>query len=274
MSKKRVDVVAGTQLTTLSRNYISKLIEQGKITVNHKLTKPGFKLREGEWLEIDFEERDLSVIPDIDLPILYEDEDVIVVDKPAGVISHSRGRYWDEPSVASFIRSKISGLAGERAGIVHRLDRATSGVMICAKNEKAMKFLQKQFHDRKVVKTYLSIVEFAPGPEEAIIDAPIARNSKDPKRFTVSANGKPAQTHYKLIRKLPKGYLLELNPKTGRTHQLRLHLKYIGRPILGDSFYDGQEADRLYLHAHMLSIRLPNGKDITFESKIPETFNK
>ncbi|QQS64843.1 RluA family pseudouridine synthase [Candidatus Saccharibacteria bacterium] len=259
-----------------SRAAIAKLFEYDLVKKDSKSIKPGEKLKPGTLIEADISPLDQE--PDVvELPILYEDNDVLVVDKPAGIISHSRGRYWQEPSVASFIRSHSKSAlpqngTPERSGIVHRLDRATSGVMITAKNERAMKFLQNQFQKRNVKKTYIALIESAPEKAEAIIDAAISRNPNDPKRFMVSAQGKSALTHYKTLTPTPSGVLLQLEPRTGRTHQLRLHLKYINRPIIGDEFYDGKPADRLFLHAASLKLKLPNGEDKTFTSKIPKAF--
>jgi 23S rRNA pseudouridine1911/1915/1917 synthase len=269
---KRADVVATEALPTLSRAYVHTLFENSRITLNKEHVKPGYKLRIGDKLLIDFDPAELEQIPDIDLPVIYEDDDVLVVNKPVGVISHARGKYWNESSVASFIRQK-TGQEGERAGIVHRLDRATSGVMICAKNTNAMSFLQKQFSTRNVKKIYLAIVDGHVNPQEAIIDMPIERNPKAPATFRVGSNGKISQTHYKVLQSSIKHDLLELAPATGRTHQLRVHLKHLGHPIVGDQLYDGSPAERLYLHAHKIEITLPGGKRITFTADVPQEFS-
>jgi 23S rRNA pseudouridine1911/1915/1917 synthase len=206
------------------------------------------------------------------LPIIYEDKNVIVINKPVGIISHARGKFWQEASVASFIRDRISGMDGERGGIVHRLDRATSGIMICAKNESTLKFLQKQFQDRKVEKTYIAITDKRPKEEAAIIDAPIGRNLKDPKKFHVDINGKSAQTYYRVIDEKKGKYTIELSPKTGRTHQLRIHLAYINCPIIGDELYGGKSYSRLMLHAYKLKINLPDNMEKVFSTDLPEEF--
>src|SRR5690606_18021646 len=146
----------------------------------------------------DFEESEIDDIADIDLSILYEDDNVLIINKPEGIISHSRGRYWNEPSVASFVRQK-TGQEGDRSGIVHRLDRATSGIMICVKNSDVMALLQKQFSQRKVKKTYIAIVSGHMKLPEAMIDMPIERNPKAPSTFRVGSNGKAAQTKYQVI---------------------------------------------------------------------------
>jgi 23S rRNA pseudouridine1911/1915/1917 synthase len=268
----RVDKFLAQKLPEYSRAALHKLFKLELIKNSEgRFLKPGEKIRPGASFTADISP--IDVIPDsIDMPIIYEDENVIVVDKPTGVISHARGRFWQEASVASFIRHRIKNPDGERAGIVHRLDRATSGVMICSKNQDTMRYLQKQFQDRKVVKTYIAAVSLPPKDVEAIIDAPIGRDPKEPKRFHVDSNGKHATTHYKVISSGKKATLLELEPKTGRTHQLRIHLNYIGRPIIGDELYSGAEADRLYLHANKLAIKLPTGEDKVFISEVPKSF--
>lgn len=269
----RVDKYLSAKFPEYSRAAIAKLFTLNLIKLNGEPIQPGHKLRPGT--EIEYDLGPLQAKPEvIPLPIIYEDKDVIVVDKPAGIISHARGRFWQEASVASFIRDRISGMDSERGGIVHRLDRATSGVMICAKNVDTLKFLQKQFSDRKVQKTYVAVVDKIPKQDKANIIAPIARNEKDPKRFKVSPNGKPAETFYEIIQQTDKGAVIELTPKTGRTHQLRLHLDYIGCPIVGDSLYGGKDFDRLLLHAWRLEITLPSGENKVFESKLPIVFKE
>lgn len=267
----RVDKHLANMFPEYSRAALAKLFDLNLIKLKGEALQPGYKLRPGA--EIEYDLGPLQEKPEvIALPILYEDKDIIVVNKPAGIISHARGRFWQEASVASFIRDRISGMDGERGGIVHRLDRATSGVMVCAKNEAALKFLQKQFHDRKVTKTYIALVVNEPKEHKARIIAPIGRNEKDPKKFHVITTGKPAETHYEIIGKNRLGTLLELTPLTGRTHQLRVHLLYIHRPIIGDELYGGKTHDRLMLHAHRITITVPGGDKCTFEAPLPNEF--
>jgi 23S rRNA pseudouridine1911/1915/1917 synthase len=285
---KRFDVVATEMLPSLSRAYVHTLIEDGRILLNGQTEKAGYKLRLGDMITTDFELSELEQIPDIDLPVLFENDDVIVVDKPAGVISHSRGKYWDEPSVASFIRQKTNytrtGLVsrpvlenlgsggGVGGGIVHRLDRATSGVMICAKNQASLSWLQKQFSQRKVKKIYAAVVTGHLEPKEAIIDMPIERNPKAPATFRVGANGKSATTKYKVMDTSGNYDFVILEPHTGRTHQLRVHLAHQKHPIVGDMLYGGKPAERLFLHAASLEITLPNGERRAFVAPLPAIF--
>ncbi len=269
----RVDKFLASHYPEYSRAAITKLFDLKLIKLQGESIQPGHKLRPGS--EIEYDLGPLQEKPEvIELPVIYEDENVIVVNKPAGIISHARGRFWQEASVASFIRDKISSSDAERGGIVHRLDRATSGVMICARNEESLKFLQKQFSDRQVLKTYVAIVDGVPEPNKAVIDAPIARNLKDPKRFHVDAAGKPAQTEYEVTEVHGTTSKVVLKPKTGRTHQLRIHMQYIGHSIVGDELYGKTAASRLMLHAAELQIKLPDGLTKTFQAPLPEIFEE
>ncbi len=275
---KRADVFVSEKYPKFTRASLVRLFEKQSVRINGGLAKPGVKLKVGDKVGID--DTLLRVkIGDIDLPIIYEDKDVLVIDKPGGVLTHSKGAINDEPTVASFIRSKLTDkkMSGNRAGIVHRLDRGTSGVIITAKNEVAQKYLQVQFSSRKVRKTYLAIVEGVPEYKEALIDVPIERNPKAPQTFIARAGGKVAKTYYKCLKSFENGSktysLLELTPETGRTHQLRVHLKHIGHPIAGDYAY-GSGGEYLYLHAQKLQLTLPSGEDRTFEADIPEEFSR
>lgn len=268
----RADKFLANKFPEYSRAALAKLFLLNLIKINGESIQPGHKLRPGTIIEYDLGplQEKPEVIP---LPIIYEDNDVVVVNKPTGIISHARGKFWQEASVASFIRDRISGMDGERGGIVHRLDRATSGVMVCAKNEATLSFLQKQFSERKVEKTYIAVVKGRPKLDEAIIDAPIARDMTIPQKFKVDINGKVAQTSYKVIKQSDKYSTLELKPKTGRTHQLRVHLLYIGLPIVGDPLYGNTEYPRLMLHARELKITLPSGDQAVFTAPVPQEFD-
>ncbi len=269
----RVDKFLAILHSEYSRAALAKLFTLNLIKLNGEPIQPGHKLRPGTTFEYDL--GPLQAKPEvIPLPIIYEDDNVVVVDKPAGIISHARGKFWQEASVASFIRDRVSGMDGERGGIVHRLDRATSGIMICAKNEATLSFLQKQFSNRSVEKKYVAITSGTPKHQEAIIDAPIARDPLTPKRFMVQVNGKSAQTHYVVLKQNKVHSMLELTPKTGRTHQLRVHLQYIHTPIVGDELYGVEPYERLLLHARTLTIAIPVHGNKTFTSELPSVFNE
>lgn len=269
---KRTDKLIADYFPSYPRAALHKLFESGNVELNSSPTKPGLKVRMGDTIRVDLSPLEIT-IADIELPILYEDDDVLVVNKPAGVISHARGRYFDEPSVASFVRQKVASLTGERSGIVHRLDRATSGVMVCAKNPDSLSWMQRQFSDRKVEKTYMAVVVGSMPTEEGIIDMPIGRNPNKPASFYVHETGKQAKTTYKVVSQTNGYTLLELKPFTGRTHQLRVHLQHLKHPIVGDELYSGEPAERLMLHAYSLTITLLTKEIITFTAPLPIEFN-
>ncbi len=280
----RADVFVARELNGFSRSLISKLFETGDVLLDGTKLKPGAKLKLDQNIEID-DSILFETPPKIDIPIIYQDKNVIVVNKPAGVLTHAKGGFNNEATVASFIADKLDGTIPKtnKAGIVHRLDRATSGVMICARNELTQKFLQKQFAQRKTKKTYFAVVEGKLDQQKLIIDAPITRNPKQPQSFTVNVNGKSAQTvveELKLLdllsisKKKVSCSLLELKPTTGRTHQLRVHLKYISHPIVGDNLYGGKLKNwsNLLLHAAQLELTLPGGVRKVFNAPLPEYF--
>lgn len=272
---ERLDQYVIRQMPKLSRSAATHLINEGKVSVNGKTpTKAGHKVRPGDQIKIDYDPSIPPEIPQIELPIIYEDKNCVVIDKPIGILSHSKGAFNPEATVATWLKPRLKNLNGERAGIVHRLDRGTSGVMICAKTPEALSWLQKQFSERKVKKTYLAVVEGAPSQKAAVIDMPIERNPKKPQSFRVGANGKSAVTAYKLLETGERYSLLELAPTTGRTHQLRVHLRALKHPIVGDTLYSGLTADRLFLHAASLEITLPSKVRKIFESPLPAGFKE
>lgn len=269
----RIDaVISKTQ--DLSRSFVSTLLDQGKVKLNSKtIYKPSTKIAEGDNIILDFEHTQLKDIPEIKLEIIYQDDDCLVVNKPEGILTHSKGAFNPEATVSTFIRKYTVGMEDNRGGIVHRLDRVTSGLLICAKNESSLNWLQKQFSDRKTIKTYIAVVEGLLDPEEAQIEMPIERNPKKPQTFRVGPNGKNAITKYHVIETNGKHSLVELKPVTGRTHQLRVHMAQLGHPIVGDTLYGGQKADRVYLHALSLEIEIPSHEQKKFISPLPQSFN-
>jgi 23S rRNA pseudouridine1911/1915/1917 synthase len=272
---ERLDNYVVRQEPTLSRAFAAKLIEHGRVAVNGEaVRKAGYKVKESDQITIDYDAAAEQIIPDISLPIVYEDDDCVVINKPMGVLTHSKGAFNPEATVATWLRSRLKNMEGERAGIVHRLDRATSGVMICAKTPEALSWLQKQFSQRRVKKTYMAVIKGALDMPQAVIDMPIERNPKQPQTFRVGSNGKTAQTAYNTIQTSDRYSLVELKPNTGRTHQLRVHLHHLGHPIVGDTLYEGEPADRLYLHAYQLELTLPNRSRQTFTVEVPPEFQE
>ena len=257
--KKRLDLILVGIYKSYNRSSLQKFIENGFVKVDGVLvTKPNQKFPDGVKIELNVPEsqKNADLVPDV----IYEDENVLVLNKPAGLLSMAKGEYCPEKTLEDY------GL------LVHRLDRDTSGVVIMAKNEETQTLLRRQFQDRKAHKTYYAVVTGRPKMDEARIYLPIARDKKRPTTFRVDANGKESETFYKVIRTDDKHSLIELSPTTGRTHQLRVHLNYLGHPIVGDVVYGGEKADRLYLHAKSLEITLPGGERQTFVAPLPESF--
>lgn len=272
----RADVILANMYPTYSRAALAKLFDAKLVSFKEKLLKPGDKLPSNVTLDADLSSLQAPQSTDIDLPIIFEDDDVLVINKPAGVLTHAQGEFNTEPSVATFIRQRTADMTGERAGIVHRLDRATSGLLICAKNPKTLSALQQQFAKRQVQKTYVAIVKGHLKQKEAIIDMPIERNPRAPATFRVGANGKSATTHYKVLQESKDVSLIELKPQTGRTHQLRVHLAHLGHPIVGDVLYaDGKFGERMYLHAKQLELDLPvSHEHKVFTAPLPDEFTR
>lgn len=270
----RLDMAVLDKVEGISRASAEKLIKTGLVKVNKTvITKPAFKVGPKDKLKIDYDFDEDVKIEKIDIPVIYEDDNVVVINKPEGLLTHSKGQFNPEPTVATWLADRYTGQKDERAGIVHRLDRLTSGVMICAKNEASAKWLQKQFSTRKVKKSYVAIVTGHMHLPKALIDLPIERNPKSPQSFRVGATGKSAQTEYLVLEETSNYSLLKLQPTTGRTHQLRVHLSHLNHPIVGDSFYGGKPANRMYLHAETLELTLPDKTRKIFEVKTPKLFN-
>lgn len=260
--RKRADLILVEQHPEFNRSTLQNFIKSGYVSLNNQvIKKPNAEIEineDGTWPELKLDVPKRETPPD--LKPLYEDDNVIVLNKPAGLLSMAKGEFTTEPTLEDY------GL------LVHRLDRDTSGVVILAKNEATQSYLRKQFQDRKTHKTYYAIVEGRPKLDEAKIDLPIERSIKSPTTFIVSPSGKPSVTFYKVLKSDDKYSLLELKPITGRTHQLRVHLKYLGHPILGDRVYGDKEAKRLFLHAGSLEITIPGGERKIFEAPLPKEF--
>ena len=273
-TKVRLDIYLSTKFdTTISRSLWQKYIKAGYVSVNNKVaTTPKFEVDETDEIALNLPEKEQA---DVDLPILYEDDDVIVVNKPSGLLTHAKGGLSDEPTVAEIIRPKTSFATDtDRPGIVHRLDRDTSGLLIIAKNPESAAHLQRQFAERTAKKTYIAITDGKPKLNAAKINLPIGRNPSAPSAFRIDPNGKPAQTTYHVLAKNDTQSLVKLKPTTGRTHQLRVHLAHLNAPILGDRVYGKSSDCRMMLHAQKLEITLPSGERKVFEAAVPDEFKK
>ena len=260
IEKTRLDQILVDIYKSYNRSTLQKFINNGFVKVDGELVvKPNAKFEKGVHIELVVPETEMNA--DLKLEVVYEDDNVLVVNKPTGLLSEFKGEYCPEVTLAHY------GL------IVHRLDRDTSGVIILAKNEETQSMLRRQFQERKTHKTYYAVVNGRPEHDAARIDLPLMRNKKRPTTFLVDADGKPAETFYRVLKTDGVHSLLELKPTTGRTHQLRVHLQYIGNPIVGDPVYGTEPAERLYLHAGALEITLPGGERRTFEVPRPKEFD-
>lgn len=279
---KRIDSFIPSIKKDISRSMVQKLIEEKNIKVNGKETKHSYKLKLNDEIEISIPEAkeiDLKA-QDIPLDIIYEDDDIIVINKPKGMVVHPANGNPDGTlvnAVMAICKDSLSGIGGEiRPGIVHRLDKDTSGAIIVAKNDKAHVNLSEQLKEHKVKKTYLALVRGIIKENEATINMPISRSNKDRKKMDVNKEGKEAITHFKVLRRYKNRYtLLQINLETGRTHQIRVHLSYIGYPIIGDEVYSNGKNEwdikGQCLHAWKLEFMHPITKEkISLEAEIPE----
>jgi 23S rRNA pseudouridine1911/1915/1917 synthase len=270
-TKKRLDVYLGEMYPETSRSTWQKHVKAGHVNVDGMVvTSP--KQEISGTAKVSVNVPDATDYSEDSLPILYLDDNVIVVNKPTGVLTHAKGELNDEFTVAEFFRRYSSfHLDTNRPGIIHRLDRDTSGVIIGARNPETAILLQKQFADRRTKKTYIAILDGILKEKEAHIELPIGRNPSAPSTFRVDAKGKSATTSYRVIAEDNGKSLVELRPHTGRTHQLRVHMQYLNAPVHGDRVY-GKPADRLYLHAQKLEVTIPDGERKVFSAPIPAEF--
>ncbi|HEY1530762.1 MAG TPA: RluA family pseudouridine synthase [Galbitalea sp.] len=282
LAGERVD--AGlAKLLGFSRTFAAEVAESGGVRLDGVVAHKSDRLVAGAWLEVEWQDRaPVTVVatPVDNLRIVYQDEDLVVVDKPVGVAAHpSVG--WDGPTVlgalaASGVRVSTEG-AAERAGIVHRLDAGTSGLMVVAKSDRAYSDLKRQFHDREVTKIYHAVVQGHPDPLAGTIDAPIGRHPGSSWKFAVTADGKNSVTHYDTLEAFPSASLLEIRLETGRTHQIRVHMAAQRHPCVGDAMYGADPTlsarlglSRQWLHAMKLGFTHPTtGEFVEFESTYP-----
>lgn len=279
---QRADAGIG-KLLGFSRTFAADVVDAGGAVQDGATLGKSDRLRAGAWLEVDWTEKaEPTIIAQLvpGLEIVYQDDDVVVVDKPAGVAAHpSLG--WEGPTVVGALaglglRISTSG-AAERQGVVHRLDQGTSGLMVVAKSERAYTDLKRQFHDREVEKVYHALVQGHPDPLNGTIDAPVGRHPSSSWKFAVVADGKPAVTHYATLEAFRAASLLEIHLETGRTHQIRVHMAAQRHPCCGDGLYGADPVlsarlslERQWLHAHRLGFAHPaDGRPMAFESPYP-----
>ncbi len=276
-SGDRVDKYIANAASALSRATVQKLLAQDLITVNGAIPKASYKVAAGDYIRVRAPviEETPPQPEDIPLDILYEDDDIIAIDKPAGLIVHPADTHKEGTLVNALLqaRPEIATVGDrDRPGIVHRLDKDTSGVVLVAKNETARRDLLQQFKTRQIRKIYLALLEGEVNPKKGIIDAPIGRDARRRQRMAVIPDGKPAITEYHVQEYItsPRAYtLVKITMHTGRTHQIRVHCAFIGHPVVGDAVYgygkrarDGvstiAELNRQFLHAHIIGFQSPS----------------
>jgi len=281
---QRLDKALTKRLPDLSRAQIQRLINEGEVTVDGATVKPSLRLAGGEQIEVRIAVSEPAglLAQAIPLDVRYEDDDLIVINKAAGMVVHPAPGHRQGTLVNAILAycPEIEGVGGERRpGIVHRLDKETSGLIVVAKNDQAMRALQRQFKRREVTKRYTALVHGRFGQAQALIDAPIGRDPHNRKRMAVippgsRATSRSAQTHVTLLDYYQDCSLLRCRPVTGRTHQIRVHLAFTGHPIVGDKRYGQRRPklldDRHFLHAGELTITHPTEeKALTFEAPLP-----
>lgn len=283
--KFRLDAYIAKEDENLSRTMIKKLIEDGNILVNGKKQKTSYKVQNNDEIEIDVPEaKEINLkAQDIPVEIIYEDKDIIVVNKPKGMVVHPAVGNLDGTlvnAIMNICKDSLSGIGGEvRPGIVHRLDKDTSGLLIIAKNDNSHIKMSEQIKNREVTKIYIALVRGVITENEATINMPIARSTKDRKKMAVCKNGKSAVTHFKVLKRYDKYTLLQIKIDTGRTHQIRVHMAEIGHPVVGDLVYSNGKNDfgveGQMLHSKILEFKHPiTGKEMHLEAELPEYFEK
>ena len=276
---ERLDKFIADRLPDLSRGVAQRLIDEGAVTVDGFVRKPKFKMTYGQTVRVVLPPVEESEIEPEDLPldIQFEDDDLIVLDKPTGLVVHPAPGH-PRGTLANALRHHAPEIrvgGANRPGIVHRLDKDTSGLMVVAKSDRAHASLIRQWGDRSVGKHYLALVDGVVEPDEGTIDAAIGRDPANRQRMAVLRGGKEAVTHFTVLRRFTDATLLDIQIETGRTHQIRVHLAFIGHPVLGDQTYGGKtgkvadRSPRQFLHASRLEFALPDGTPAVFSSALP-----
>ena len=280
---KRLDTYIPSVDTDITRTSAQRLIEDGNILVNGKNAKVSYKIQENDKISVEIPEPKQIELKAQDIPIeiVYEDSDIIVVNKPKGMVVHPANGNPDGTlvnAIMAICKDSLSGIGGEiRPGIVHRIDKDTSGLLIVAKNDNSHVKMSEQIKNHEVKKTYIALVRGVFKENEATIDMPIGRSTSDRKKMAINKNGKNAITHIKVLKRFDKYTLLKVNIETGRTHQIRVHLSHIGYPIVGDYTYSNgkNEFDVIgqCLHAQKLEFKHPiTQKDMCLEAELPQYF--
>lgn len=281
--KGRIDKVLSDLLKEHSRSQIQQWLKDQNITVNGEVTRSNYKVKENDEISINVPEAvELDVVAeDIPIEIVYEDDDVLVINKPQGMVVHPSAGHQNGTLVNALLYhikdlSSINGII--RPGIVHRIDKDTSGLLMVAKNDKAHEALAAQLKDKTSIRKYIALVHGEITHDKGEIDAPIGRSKNDRKMQAVIEGGKPAVTHFEVLERYEGYTLVQLQLETGRTHQIRVHMKYIGFPVAGDPLYGPRKTlkgNGQFLHAEVLGFKHPTtGQMMVFEAPLPKLFEK
>lgn len=282
---KRIDVFLSKNLESFSRSYIQDLIKKGKATIGGKTIKANYRLREGDTVALAIPKPEpLEILPEnIPLDIVYEDNDVILVNKPKGMVVHPAAGHYSGTLVNALLyhcKDNLSGINGVlRTGIVHRIDMDTTGIIIVCKNDNAHQHIAKQLAEHSITRKYVAIVSGNIKEDEGVVDAAIARSKNDRKKMAVDKDGKRAVTHFKVLERLNNYTYIECVLETGRTHQIRVHMSYLHHPLLGDEVYSNKKENTKLkgqcLHAKVLGFIHPSTNEyMEFEAPLPEYFKE
>ena len=282
---ERLDKAVALLNSELSRSFITKLIDEGKITVNGKVEKPSFKVKENDEIELEEIVDVKSDIKEEDIPldIVYEDDDILVINKAQGMVVHPANGHYSGTLVNAlmFLEESLSSINGIiRPGIVHRIDKDTSGLLCVAKNDNAHHFLAEQLKDHTMAREYMALVRGVIKESSGTIEMPIGRDKKDRQKMAVTKEGKPAITHFVVVERFANHTLVKCQLVSGRTHQIRVHMSAIGYPVEGDPLYAGKNYDKLYKNGQLLVafklklIHPTTKKEMVFEIPLPDYFQK
>ena len=284
-SGERLDKAVALLNSELSRSFITKLIDEGKITINGKVEKPSFKVKENDEISIEEIVDVKSDIKEEDIPldVVYEDDDILIINKPQGMVVHPANGHYSGTLVNAlmFMEDSLSSINGViRPGIVHRIDKDTSGLLCVAKNDNAHHFLAEQLKDHTMAREYVALVRGIIKENSGTIEMPIGRDKKDRQKMAVVKEGKPAVTHFQVLERFKDHTLVKCQLVSGRTHQIRVHMSAIGHPVEGDPLYAGKNYDKIYKNGQLLVafklklIHPTTKKEIVFNIDLPDYFQK
>ena len=282
---ERLDKAVALLNSELSRSFITKLIDEGKITINGKVEKPSFKVKENDEINIEEIVDVKSDIKEEDIPldVVYEDDDILIINKPQGMVVHPANGHYSGTLVNAlmFMEDSLSSINGViRPGIIHRIDKDTSGLLCVAKNDNAHHFLAEQLKDHTMAREYVALVRGIIKENSGTIEMPIGRDKKDRQKMAVVKEGKPAVTHFQVLERFKDHTLVKCQLVSGRTHQIRVHMSAIGHPVEGDPLYAGKNYDKIYKNGQLLVafklklIHPTTKKEMVFNIDLPDYFQK